>query len=134
MNFLNTTAFLISLLFVLPLCSATDECTHTIGEWKQKAPIPTVHYEGASAVASGKLVVVSGYTSKDIVSPEVWYYDITNDTWTSGPPLGTPVTHVQGATDGRYVWIGGGFKNNTQPTNKGKLNQMVETKPCSMGT
>lgn len=91
-------------------------CVITFGPWQAAAPAPHDHLEGAAAVVNNKLYIFSGFgTPPALLDPtdrvDVW--DPVTDTWetatTPRKPAPFKLSHMQAATDGRFVWFAGGF-------------------------
>jgi uncharacterized repeat protein (TIGR01451 family) len=88
-------------------------CVHNLSDWTEVAPSPTVHLEGTVAIVAGKLFVISGFTDSALTPTSVIdVYDPATDTWEPTGLRGpAPIfaSHIQGAVDGQFIWIAGGF-------------------------
>lgn len=94
--------------------STDPACTLSLGTWQQIDDVPTPHIEGAVVTLNGRIHTISGFFNGALqVSDVVDVLDGLSGTWlTAVTPFGAaPITasHVQGATDGRYIWLVGGF-------------------------
>ncbi|GAB4513826.1 MAG: hypothetical protein OHK0046_15030 [Anaerolineae bacterium] len=95
-------------------------CNLEIGTWQSASPSPNNHIEGASAVVNGQLYALAGFGSFSgtlFPTNKVTSYNPVTDTWTTSPnPSPIEASHMQGATDGRYIWTAGGFKGKSPGT------------------
>ena len=79
-------------------------------EWKTAAAAPFPRVEAPTAVVSGKLYLLGGFDSELGASPRVDVYDPTTDAWSRLKDMPTEVTHLNPASDGKTIWLAGGFK------------------------
>lgn len=90
-------------------------CTQDLGPWQLMAPAPFNHHEGAVGVINGKLYIISGFATPPPITPSnrIDVYDLATNTWeTVANPRGPAPyswSHIQGAVDGQYIWVAGGF-------------------------
>lgn len=94
----------------------TSECFHRISTWESGATAPSNHMEGSAALVNDKLYIASGFASYDTTLHTSTVMDVYNpmiDVWetSTNPVSETPPgrSHIQGATDGRYLWFAGGY-------------------------
>ncbi|MDX6690373.1 MAG: hypothetical protein QOG15_1830 [Solirubrobacteraceae bacterium] len=73
--------------------------------WIDWPSMPTPRAEGAAGVADGKVVVVGGKDSSDLVASTMVY---DGKRWRQGAPIPTPREHLGAASDGRYIYAVGG--------------------------
>ena len=85
--------------------------TMTSLTWTQPgANAPIARYEAQGLAVDGKLYVFGGfYNQKTQATVQSDRYDIKTDTWTPISPLPEKVTHAGQATDGRFIYLAGGF-------------------------
>lgn len=99
----------ITMLLVLTACNQT---TYT-GNWSTGEAIPTARSEMTSTLLNGKIYVIGGirfWGSTDKVEA----YDIANDDWEKLPNLPEKLNHIGIASDGKKVFVSGGFLNMRQ--------------------
>jgi N-acetylneuraminic acid mutarotase len=96
------------LLLSLNIVGILAGCTNKFGPWTRGAPIPQFHQEGQPTVVVGtKLYVVGAFGTNDLVpTDQISIYDFTTNNWTTSA-VRTPFnsSHVNGAYDGRYIYI-----------------------------
>ncbi len=95
-------------------------CTQEIGTWQTVTASPNNHIEGASAVVNGKIYLLTGFGSFSgtlHASNKVSVYDPATDTWETRPnPTPLEASHIQGAAEGQYIWVAGGFVGSSPGT------------------
>lgn len=100
-------------------------CVLQINAWQPAPPLPDTgyHLEGGSVLVGDNLFLLSGYDDGTpfLVGDRVDVFNFTTNAWVTGfdpanPAVPTPydtmpvgTTHVQAATDGRYIYMAGGF-------------------------
>ena len=78
--------------------------------FKEKSSNPLARYEAAGVAVDDKLYVFGGFIDSDIrATNQADVYDVVNDAWSPIAPLPIPLTHIGQATDGRFVYLAGGF-------------------------
>ncbi|GAA4252072.1 hypothetical protein GCM10022255_047160 [Dactylosporangium darangshiense] len=94
--------------------SSSASAVTPIGKWEALPDVPApVGFEAAgAAVVDGKLYVIGGYTAveprKQVKS--VYVYDIAKKTWSDGPDLPAPASHMAVVVDGKGdIWVMGGW-------------------------
>jgi len=78
-------------------------------KWSSAAKAPIGRTEGASVAVNGKLYVFGGYYKGWVGTFEADAYDPVANKWTVLAPEPQPITHPAYATDGRYVYLAGGY-------------------------
>jgi non-specific serine/threonine protein kinase len=79
--------------------------------WVAGAPIPAPRTEVGAAVVRGEIVVVGGLTADGSPSARVDAYSPAADRWRRLPDLPAAVHHPLAASDGRRVYVVGGYGN-----------------------
>jgi N-acetylneuraminic acid mutarotase len=103
----------VSAIEVLPLADATPNGI----AWKPLADAPQNKFESMGAAIHGKLYVMGGYFNASIrATPQVAVYDPTVDQWTTRGDMPEPLTHSGTATDGKYIYLAGGYVGDWQGT------------------
>jgi N-acetylneuraminic acid mutarotase len=85
-------------------------------QWKAAAPALVSRMEGAGIELNGKLYTFGGYDESKpawVATYEVDAYDPSTNTWTRLADAPTALTHQGIATDGRYIYVAGGYVSNT---------------------
>ena len=77
--------------------------------WVSAAPAPEPRTEVAAAVLAGEIAVVGGLTEDGAPSPRVDAYSPRLDRWRRLPDLPTGVHHTMVASDGRRLYVVGGY-------------------------
>lgn len=95
----------------------STNCEMILSDWVKAAAAPDFHMESATAVVDNKLYVISGFKDSSLkISNRVDVYNPATEIWetVANPrrPVPMPISHVQAAVDGRYIWIAGGFEGN----------------------
>jgi N-acetylneuraminic acid mutarotase len=90
------------------------DCEIKLGAWQAAAQIPFPHIEGATAAVNGKIYIFGGFKDTSLnVSNRVDVYNVAANKWetanTQKRPMPQAISHIQGAVDGKWVWIAGGF-------------------------
>ncbi len=80
--------------------------------WQKVTPLPTPLLESAVTVIDNKLYVFGGFTLGLKATKQVYVYEPQTNSWQQKSEMPSPVTHVNTAFDGRYLWLAGGFKGN----------------------
>lgn len=79
-------------------------------DWRVLPSAPVRRYEAPNAEIEGKLYVFGGFSGTEIQAlTRTDVYDPETDSWSSGPPLPEPVTHVVPETADGQIWVVGGF-------------------------
>jgi non-specific serine/threonine protein kinase len=79
--------------------------------WVGGAPIPEPRTEVAAGVVRGEIVVVGGLTADGAPSARVDAYSPAGDRWRRLPDLPVAVHHPLAASDGRRLYVVGGYGN-----------------------
>lgn len=80
------------------------------GAWRAIARAPVARQGATAQAIGGRIYVAGGGTDETAAMADLWIYDPAADTWTAGPPMPTPRSHLAScAVDGRMV-VGGGFQ------------------------
>jgi hypothetical protein len=79
--------------------------------WVAAAPMPEPRTEVAAAVVRGQVAIVGGLTAGGAPSPRVDVYSPAADRWHRLPDLPAPVHHALAASDGRRLYVVGGYGN-----------------------
>jgi Kelch motif len=79
--------------------------------WVAGAPIPEPRTEVGAAVVRGEIVVVGGLTADGTPSARVDAYSPAGDRWRRLPDLPVGVHHPLAASDGRRLYVVGGYGN-----------------------
>jgi len=80
--------------------------------WQSEANAPQGLAEAQSVVLNGKLYVFGGY---NVTTPDYQptaqseAFDPSTNTWSTLAPMPTAETHMGVATDGRYIYVAGGY-------------------------
>lgn len=80
--------------------------------WQTLGRAPIALAEAQSVVANGKLYVFGGY---NVTSPDYQptnaseVYDATTNAWSTLAPMPAAETHMGVATDGRFIYVAGGY-------------------------
>lgn len=78
--------------------------------WQPAEPAIEPHRESASAVLDGRLYVFGGHYNERVqTTAVVQVFDPRTGRWSRRAPLPAPTTHWNAITDGRTVWLAGGF-------------------------
>eukprot|EP01122_Echinamoeba_exundans_P000560 TRINITY_DN10498_c0_g1_i1.p1 TRINITY_DN10498_c0_g1~~TRINITY_DN10498_c0_g1_i1.p1 ORF type:complete len:427 (-),score=61.98 TRINITY_DN10498_c0_g1_i1:44-1324(-) len=119
----------IILLLALYTTGILAGCTNKFGPWTRGAPIPQFHQEGQPTVVVGtKLYVVGAFGTNDLYpTDKISIYDFSTNNWTT-PAVRTPFnsSHVNGAFDGRYIYMIAGFQGK-HPGNATKVAYRFDT-------
>lgn len=98
------------LLLPVPLLLAADTGWQMIGaDWQSGAPLPQARTEVAAAAAAGELVVMGGFLPDGSTSARVDAYSPAGGSWRRLPDLPVGVNHAMAASDGRLVYLVGGY-------------------------
>jgi non-specific serine/threonine protein kinase len=81
------------------------------GDWTAGRPLPLPRTEVASAVVKGKILVVGGFLADGSSTGRADLYDPVADRWTRLPDLPVAVNHALAASDGRRVYVVGGYSD-----------------------
>jgi len=95
--------------------STVEEYDPATDTWAMKADMPTLWHGFTTTALNGKVFVIGGYTLESGLGwasykplATVAIYDPASDTWTEGPPLTTPRSHLRAsAVDGTIYALGG---------------------------
>jgi non-specific serine/threonine protein kinase len=79
------------------------------GDWQSHAALPLPRTEVAAAVAGGELVALGGFVQDGATSGRADAYSPRLDRWRRLPDLPVPVNHAMAASDGRRVYVVGGY-------------------------
>ena len=79
--------------------------------WATAAPMPEARTEVAAAVVRGEIVLVGGLTADGAPSARVDAYSPAADRWRRLPDLPAGVHHALAASDGRRLYVVGGYGN-----------------------
>ncbi|GAB4513823.1 MAG: hypothetical protein OHK0046_15020 [Anaerolineae bacterium] len=107
--------WLVAAIMLLPVRAYTTypDCIQEIGTWQAAAPAPNYHMEGVAAVVEGRLFQIGGFATYDTTlhpSTAISVYDPIANLWSVQPnPVPYGGSHTQGVTDGRYIYVVGGF-------------------------
>ncbi len=85
------------------------------------AAAPSNHYEAANVTVGDRIYAFGGFKNGDFqVDRGFLYYTPGNNTWTALGNMPTDVaeTHQGITTDGRYIYIAGGFAGDLQPADQ----------------
>jgi N-acetylneuraminic acid mutarotase len=77
--------------------------------WSNAAPLPEARTEVAAAAVRGEIGVVGGLTANGDASARVDAYSPSSDTWRRLPDLPIAVHHTLAASDGRRLYVAGGY-------------------------
>ena len=77
--------------------------------WQRGADAPEGRTEVAAAAVSGRIVVAGGLILEGRASPRADLYDSVGDRWSRLPDLPIAVHHAMAASDGRRVFVVGGY-------------------------
>ena len=78
--------------------------------WQPGSPAISPHRESAAAMIGGMLYVFGGHYNQQVqTTSTVQVFDPRTGTWSRRGPLPAPPTQWNAATDGRTVWLAGGF-------------------------
>ncbi len=80
--------------------------------WNALANSALSKVEAQSAKVNGKLYVLAGFLAGLKITGATEIYDPVADSWSTGAPMPTPVTHMGAATVGDDIWIVAGFVGN----------------------
>lgn len=97
--------------------SALGACINKIGPWSRGPQIPTFHQEGQPTIVVGsKIYVIGAFATNDLVPTDrISVYDLATNTWnTSNARTPFNSSHVNGAFDGRYIYILSRFLENAR--------------------
>ena len=101
------------LVLVLPLLAALLAAGNGDGRasagWQRHAPLPLARTEVAAAVAGGELVAVGGFLADGATSARADAYSPSGNRWRRLPDLPVAVNHAMAASDGRRVYVVGGY-------------------------
>src|ERR1043166_7326683 len=93
---------------------------YTTNTWSNVAPLPVALGQGTIGAWNGKIYVAGGFIGGTSVTNALRIYDITTNTWTSGPnmPTSPGVEAAAGAVvNGKFYVMGGDDFNNGLNTN-----------------
>ncbi len=79
------------------------------GSWQRHAPLPIARTEVSAAPLNGEIVVVGGFLQDGATSPRADAYSPRLDRWRRLPDLPVGVNHAMAASDGRRVYVVGGY-------------------------
>jgi N-acetylneuraminic acid mutarotase len=85
--------------------------------WQSATPAPEPRFESAAIAVGGRIYSFGAFSDSEFrVNRSYVSYDPATDTWTSlgTLPSGMAETHLGLATDGRYVYLAGGFGGDLQ--------------------
>ena len=107
--------------------------THTWEQAGKDALIP--RFEAQGLAVNGKLYVFGGFfNSKIEATLQSDKHDPATNTWTPIAPLPEPVTHAGQATDGKFIYLAGGFVGDHPGPSSNKLwKYHIETDTWSEG-
>jgi len=77
--------------------------------WNALASSSISKLESQSAKVNGKLYTFAGFMSNLKITGVTEVYDPATDSWSTGAPMPTPVTHMGAAVIGNDIWIVAGF-------------------------
>jgi len=78
--------------------------------WNDAATAPLPRFEAMGESFDDKLYVFAGFKTDDITTTARSHvYNLTSNTWTEIAPVPVPLTHAGSASDGRYIYLAGGF-------------------------
>ena len=98
---------------VLLACeSGTEPPTLENEGWRLAAPALTAVYESQGITVGGRLYVFGGFDTPTRATAAVQIFAPSEGGWRAGAPLPELLTHAATATDGRYVYLAGGFIGN----------------------
>ena len=80
--------------------------------WNGLANSSLSKVEAQSAKVNGKLYVLAGFLAGLKITGATEIYDPVADSWSTGAPMPTPVTHMGAAVVGDDIWIVAGFVGN----------------------
>jgi hypothetical protein len=88
--------------------------------WTRLSPAPLASTEVAAAAHEGRVWVAGGLDASGAASARVLEYDPTTDSWSEGPRLLNGVHHSALVSDGRALWLIGGYVGPSfdQPTDE----------------
>lgn len=107
MRYLALTASLIAL---------TGCASGAPSSWQRGGDAPEGRTEVAAAMVSGRIVVAGGFTQDGHASAHADLYDPTTDRWSRLPDLPLAVHHAMAASDGRRMYVAGGYAAGTALT------------------
>lgn len=86
--------------------------------WQEVAKAPLGVTEAQGTVVDGKLYVFGGYVSwiPFCTTTQAHVYDSSRDIWSRLPDFPEPWTHAGVATDGRDIYVAGGYNNSPNCT------------------
>ncbi len=84
-----------------------DSCT-----WNTLANSSLSKVEAQSVKVNDKMYVLAGFLSGLQITAATEIYDATTDTWSSGAPMPTAVTHMGAVAVGNEIWVLAGFVGN----------------------
>lgn len=80
--------------------------------WSTGAPVANGAIQETAAVAvAGKIYLIGGFDDTEGITSRVQVYDTATGTWSDGPALPRGLHHVNAATDGTTIYIGGALLN-----------------------
>jgi len=78
--------------------------------WGDAATAPLPRFEAMGESFDDKLYVFGGFKTDDITTTARSHvYNLTSNTWTEIAPVPVPLTHAGTASDGRFIYLAGGF-------------------------
>ena len=78
--------------------------------WGDAATAPLPRFEAMGETYNDKLYVFGGFRNDDITTTARSHtYDLASDKWSELAPVPVPLTHAGTASDGRYIFLAGGF-------------------------
>jgi N-acetylneuraminic acid mutarotase len=81
-----------------------------------KTAMPAVRYRYASAVVGDKIYIIGGLTADDNgMLKTTLIYDITNDSWSTGPNMATGRSDTCAAVVGSKIYVVGGYSKISSP-------------------
>jgi N-acetylneuraminic acid mutarotase len=85
--------------------------TITINTWRSvNAPAPIPLFESQGVVIGKKMYVFGGFNTGDAhATTESFVYDSETNTWSKIKDMPEALTHAGTATDGKFVYLAGGF-------------------------
>ncbi len=79
-------------------------------QWRGLRSLPNGPRQETAVVAvGGEVYLIGGFNDTAGVVPDVWVYDIADDSWSAGPELPGPVHHVNAAVVGGKIYLLGGL-------------------------
>ena len=90
--------------------------------WSTVGDAPFARLEMATAVLDGRFWLAGGFTPDGGVVDELRIFDPATGEWTDGPPLPEALHHAAMASDGKELYLVGGYLGETgQPTERVRI-------------